>query len=96
MVSAREVAPGGLHAALIFFRFLPITHSRDAIVKILLVEDSRSIRLENERVLGHAGHQVISAEDGEQALRYARETQPDLVLHDLLLPKIPGRKSWPA
>jgi DNA-binding response OmpR family regulator len=59
-------------------------------VKILLVEDSRSIRLENERALGRAGYAVISAEDGEQALRYARDMQPDLVLLDLLLPKMPG------
>ena len=34
--------------------------------------------------------EVISAEDGEQALRYAREMQPDLVLLDLLLPKMTG------
>src|SRR5215469_7344692 len=34
--------------------------------------------------------EVISAEDGEQALQYAREMQPDLVLLDLLLPKVAG------
>jgi DNA-binding response OmpR family regulator len=40
--------------------------------------------------LGLAGYEVISAEDGEQALRYAREMRPDLVLLDLLLPKLTG------
>jgi DNA-binding response OmpR family regulator len=59
-------------------------------VKILLVEDSRSVRLENERALGHAGYEVISAPDGEDALRQAREQHPDLILLDLMLPKING------
>jgi twitching motility two-component system response regulator PilH len=59
-------------------------------VKILLVEDSRSIRLENERALAHAGYEVIWAEDGESALRLAREQTPDLILLDLLLPRISG------
>lgn len=59
-------------------------------MKILLVEDSRLIRLEYERALGRAGYEVISAEDGEQALACAREQQPDLVLLDLMLPRMSG------
>jgi CheY-like chemotaxis protein len=59
-------------------------------VKILLVEDSRAIRLENERALIHAGYEVICAEDGQRALQLAGERLPDLILLDLLLPKISG------
>jgi two-component system cell cycle response regulator len=59
-------------------------------VKILLVEDSRSIRMENERALSRAGYEVICAADGEEALKFAREQQPDLILLDLLLPKMTG------
>lgn len=59
-------------------------------VKILLVEDSRSLRLENERALQRAGYEVICAEDGEEALQRAREEFPDLILLDLLLPRISG------
>jgi CheY-like chemotaxis protein len=59
-------------------------------VKILLVEDSRAIRLENERVLIEAGYEVICAEDGQRALQLAGEQQPDLILLDLLLPKMSG------
>jgi len=54
-------------------------------VKILLVEDSRSIGLENRRVLVEKGYEVVWAEDGESALRLAREQTPDLILLDLLL-----------
>jgi DNA-binding response OmpR family regulator len=38
-------------------------------VKILLVEDSRVLRLTNERALVKAGFHVITAEDGESALQ---------------------------
>ena len=59
-------------------------------MKILLFEDSRVLRLTNQRALTNAGYQVISAEDGETALQYARNEKPDLILLDLLLPKISG------
>jgi len=59
-------------------------------VKILLVEDSKLLRLTNERTLVKAGYDVISAEDGEEALRCAKEQKPDLILLDLLLPKVSG------
>jgi DNA-binding response OmpR family regulator len=59
-------------------------------VKILLVEDSKLLRLTNERTLTKAGYEVISAEDGEAALRCAKEQKPDLILLDLLLPKVSG------
>lgn len=59
-------------------------------MKILLVEDSRAIRLENERALIQAGYEVICAEDGQRALQLAGERLPDLILLDLLLPKISG------
>jgi DNA-binding response OmpR family regulator len=59
-------------------------------MKILLVEDSRTLRLTNERALVQAGYEVISAEDGESALQRAKEQRPDLILLDLLLPKVSG------
>ena len=59
-------------------------------MKILLVEDSKSIRLENEEVLLKAGYQVITAEDGETALQMAQQQQPDLILLDMILPKLSG------
>jgi two-component system, cell cycle response regulator DivK len=59
-------------------------------VKILLVEDSMAIRQENESVLHKAGYEVVCAKDGESALKLAREQQPDLILLDLILPKLSG------
>jgi len=59
-------------------------------VKILLVEDSRVIRRENQTALLNAGYEVICAEDGEIALRMASEYTPDLILLDMIIPKING------
>ncbi|MFY9793628.1 MAG: response regulator [Candidatus Sulfotelmatobacter sp.] len=59
-------------------------------MKILLVDDSKTILRENERVLHNAGYEVICAEDGECALKLAREHKPDLILLDMILPKVSG------
>ena len=59
-------------------------------MKILLVDDSLFIRHENHRVLERAGHEVVCAEDGESALRLVHESTIDLILLDLMLPKISG------
>jgi CheY-like chemotaxis protein len=58
--------------------------------KILLIEDSKFLRLTAERALARAGYEMSSAADGEEALRMAREKLPDLILLDMLLPKMSG------
>jgi CheY-like chemotaxis protein len=58
--------------------------------KVLLVEDSKFLRLSNERVLTKAGYEVSTAADGEEALRIAGEKLPDIILLDMMLPKLSG------
>jgi CheY-like chemotaxis protein len=57
---------------------------------ILLVEDNKIQKLANERILVKAGYAVLSAADGEQALCVAQTKIPDLILLDMLLPKMGG------
>jgi CheY-like chemotaxis protein len=59
-------------------------------MKILLVEDSRFLRVSTERALTKAGYEVVCAGDGEEALRLARQHSPALVLLDMMLPKVSG------
>lgn len=59
-------------------------------IKILLVEDSRFLRVANERSLVKAGYEVVAAADGETALGFARERIPNLILLDMMLPKLDG------
>ncbi len=58
--------------------------------KVLLVEDSKFLRIANQRALSRAGFKVIIAADGEEALRLAYDQLPDVILLDLMLPKITG------
>ncbi len=57
---------------------------------ILLVEDSKFLRMANSRALAKAGFRVVTANDGEEALRVATDGTPDLILLDMLLPKMGG------
>ncbi len=57
---------------------------------ILVVEDSRFLRLANERALVRAGYSVVTAADGEEGLRMACQNVPDLILLDMMLPKLGG------
>ena len=57
---------------------------------ILLVEDSRLLRQVGAKILEKAGYSVITAGDGEEALILATTSAPDLILLDMLLPKLSG------
>jgi len=59
-------------------------------MKILLVEDSKFLRMANERALVKAGYEVVAVADGEEGLQVAREQTPDLIMLDMMLPKITG------
>jgi CheY-like chemotaxis protein len=59
-------------------------------MKILLVEDSKFLRLATGRALAHAGYEMIFAGDGDEALMMAGENLPDLILLDMMLPKMSG------
>ncbi|MGH7265559.1 MAG: response regulator [Candidatus Rokuibacteriota bacterium] len=58
--------------------------------RILLVEDDRFLRRACEASLRQRGFTVLTAADGEEGLRRAREESPDLVLLDLLMPRLGG------
>jgi DNA-binding response OmpR family regulator len=57
---------------------------------ILLVEDDPSILQGLEMNLGLEGFRTIAARDGEEALAHARTHKPNLILLDLMLPKVSG------
>ena len=57
---------------------------------ILVVDDEPNIREVVGLYLRRDGHDVVSAADGEKALAVFRESEPDLVVLDLMLPKISG------
>ena len=61
-----------------------------AVSKIMVVDDEPNIREVVVRYLRRDGHTVVQAADGEEALELYRRTRPDLVVLDLMLPKVSG------
>jgi len=58
--------------------------------KILFIEDESTLQKTLGTVLTKEGYQVVSALDGEIGFRMAKKEKPDLILLDLILPKMDG------
>jgi CheY-like chemotaxis protein len=58
--------------------------------KILVAEDNLPNRELLREILESCGHEVIEAEDGQQALERLKETKPDLMLLDIQMPVLDG------
>ncbi|MGO9127026.1 MAG: response regulator [Terriglobales bacterium] len=59
-------------------------------MKILLVDDSKFLRQAGQRALVRAGYEVSTAGDGEEALKLAQGQIPNLIVLDMMLPKLSG------
>jgi CheY-like chemotaxis protein len=58
--------------------------------KILVVDDSTTILMIVRMVLGKDRYTLVTAGDGEEGVRKARQERPDLVLMDVVMPKMTG------
>lgn len=58
--------------------------------KIMLVEDDNNLREIYEARLLAEGYEIVSAKDGEEALALAVKERPDLIISDVMMPKISG------
>jgi CheY-like chemotaxis protein len=58
--------------------------------KVMLVEDDNNLREIYEARLTAEGYQTVSAHDGEEALALAVKERPDLIISDVMMPKISG------
>ena len=59
-------------------------------VRILLVEDNDDVRRSTTRILERLGHAVVVARDGVEALAHTMNAEIDLVVTDVLMPRIGG------
>ena len=62
----------------------------EGVRRVLLAEDDRFLRRAAEARLRQHGLEVLTAADGEEALRLARSERLDLVLLDVIMPKLEG------
>ena len=68
----------------------PAQGSHSAGTKVLVVDDSNTIRRSAEIFLKQGGHDVLLAEDGFDALAKVNDYQPHLIFCDILMPRLDG------
>lgn len=59
-------------------------------VKVLIVDDSKTIRRTAETLLSKAGCEVLTAADGFEALGKVVDGRPDLIFIDIMMPRLDG------
>jgi twitching motility two-component system response regulator PilG len=64
--------------------------NRDHAVKVMVVDDSVTIRRTAETLLKREGYTVVTAEDGFQALSKVVDTHPDIIFLDIMMPRLDG------
>lgn len=75
---------------LIFCLDITYTDEVNIMKKILLVEDNKTIREEIALILNLENYEVLEADDGMQGLEIARNQNPDLIISDLMMPRLDG------
>jgi len=58
--------------------------------RILVVDDSKTILHKASKMLEQAGYEVVTAEDGFEAISKVTDFQPDLMFVDIMMPKLDG------
>ena len=59
-------------------------------IKVMVVDDSKTIRNVAEKLLNKEGHTVITADDGFAALAKIVDYQPDIIFLDIMMPRLDG------
>src|SRR6056297_1697059 len=59
-------------------------------LKVMVIDDSRTIRKSAETMLGREGCEVLTADDGFEALSLIHKHHPDLVFVDIMMPRLDG------
>lgn len=59
-------------------------------VKVMVIDDSKTIRRTTETMLVDAGCEVITATDGFDALSKIADTQPSIIFVDIMMPRLDG------
>jgi CheY-like chemotaxis protein len=64
--------------------------------KILLVDDSATVLMMERMILASERFQIVTAANGEEAQQRAKSEQPDLILMDIVMPKLNGLQACEA
>ncbi|MEM6985290.1 MAG: response regulator [Pseudomonadota bacterium] len=59
-------------------------------IKVMVIDDSKTIRRTAESILVDAGAKVVTASDGFEALARVAEHNPDIIIVDIMMPRLDG------
>ncbi|WP_179999368.1 twitching motility response regulator PilG [Acinetobacter sp. YH12239] len=59
-------------------------------IKVMVIDDSKTIRRTAETLLQREGYDVVTAVDGFEALAKIAETRPDIIFVDIMMPRLDG------
>jgi len=82
-ISADEVSESASEA-------VAVGESTSRVSKVMVIDDSKTIRRTTETLLKKEGFEVILATDGFEALSMIADHQPDLILLDIMMPRLDG------
>ncbi|MCY6389939.1 response regulator, partial [Acinetobacter baumannii] len=60
------------------------------VIKIMVIDDSKTIRRTAETLLQKEGYKVVTAPDGFEALSKIAQTNPDIIFVDIMMPRLDG------
>jgi len=69
---------------------LGLTETPSAVTKVLVIDDSNTIRRSAEIFLRQGGYEVLLAEDGFDALAKVNDNEPHIIFCDILMPRLDG------
>ncbi len=75
---------------MIYYRQNSQKNDMDKLQTILIVEDSPTMLSMLSNILSRAGYNILTSENGKDAIKSTKENHPDVVLLDLMLPDING------
>ena len=59
-------------------------------VKVMVIDDSNTIRKSTEAILSKEGFEVLTAADGFEAMSMITDNQPDIIFVDIMMPRLDG------
>jgi twitching motility two-component system response regulator PilG len=67
-----------------------VSTEANATARVMVIDDSQTIRRTAETLLAREGYQVVTAQDGFEALSKIADHQPDIIFIDIMMPRLDG------
>ncbi|MFT6723922.1 MAG: twitching motility two-component system response regulator PilG [Arenicella sp.] len=68
----------------------PVNSKQPSDCRVMIVDDSKTIRMTAETILKKEGYQVFTATNGFEAMSVITDTQPDIIFVDIMMPRLDG------